>query len=86
MRNIPTYNIVQDPVKVQPMTNPVYQETTFDINIVKMQSNLAYQELSSHTGRINVTKQKPVGNFSYYDDINNDQNIKMTENPSYAVP
>ena len=51
-----------------------------------MQSNLAYQELSSHTGRINVTKQKPVGNFSYYDDINNDQNIKMTENPSYAVP
>ena len=81
MSNIPTYDIVQDPVKVQP--NPAYQVTS---DVVKMQSNPAYQELSYHTGGVNVTKQKPVGNVSYYDDIINDQNIKMTENPSYALP
>ena len=44
----------------------------------------AYQEISSHSGRANVNK--PAGDVNYYEDIISDQNIKMTENPSYAVP
>ena len=51
-----------------------------------MESNPSYQELSSHSGRVDVSKQKPAGNVNYYEDIINDQNVAMTKNPSYAVP
>ena len=59
-------------------TNPAYQELPSEKG--------AYQELSSYTGRASVSKQKPVGDVNHYEDIINDQNITMTENPSYAVP
>ena len=86
MSNIPVYDTVQDPVsdKVKMETNPAYQVLTSDQ--VKMEPNPAYQELSSHSGRANVSKQKPAGDVKYYEDIINDQNVNMTENPSYAVP
>ena len=87
MTNIPLYETVQDPpvsdkVKMEP--NPAYQVLTSDQ--VKMESNPAYQELSSHSGTVDVSKQKPAGSVNYYEDIINDQNIPMTENPSYAIP
>ena len=80
------YDVVQDQAvsdKVKMESNPAYQVLTSDQ--VKMESNPAYQELSSHSGRTDVSKQKPAGNVKYYEDIINDQNIPMTENPSYAV-
>ena len=70
MSNTPVYDIVQDSVSDQ----------------VKMEPNPSYQELSSHSGRADVSKQKPAGNINYHEDIINDQNIAMTKNPSYAVP
>ena len=98
MSNIPVYDTVQDPAvsdKVKMETNPAYQVITS--HQVKMETNPAYQEmpsdqnrkgpdpayqeLSTHSGRANV-----AGDVSYYEDIIKDQNIKMTENPSYAVP
>ena len=87
MSNIQVYDTVQDPpvsdkVKMEP--NPAYQVLTSDQ--VKMEPNPAYQELSSHSGRADVNVQKPAGNVNLYEDIINDQNIPMTENPSYAVP
>ena len=85
MSNIPVYNTVQDPVasdKVKMETNPAYQVLSSDQN--RKGPDPAYQELSSHSGRANVSK--PAGNVNYYEDIINDQNITMTENPSYAVP
>ena len=42
---------------------------------VKMEDNPAYQILSSHSGRTDVSKQKPAGNVDYYEDTINDQNI-----------
>ena len=83
MSNIPVYDIVQEPAvsdKVKMQSNPAYQVLTSDT--VKMQSNPAYGELSSHSGRTNVSKQTPTG----YEDVVDDQNVKMTKNPSYAVP
>ena len=53
--------------------NPSYQVLTTDQ--VEM---AAYQELSSHSGRADVSKQKPAGSVDYYEDIINDQNV-----PSY---
>ena len=79
------YDNVQDPVasdKVKMETNPAYQVLSSDQN--RKGPDLAYQELSSHSGRANVSK--PAGDVNYYEEINNDQNITMTENPSYAVP
>ena len=86
MSNIPVYDIVQDPVsdKVKMEPNPSYQVLTSDQ--VKMEPNPSYQELSCHSGRADVSKQKPARNVNYYEDIINDQNIAMTKNPSYAVP
>ena len=81
------YETVQDPPvsdKVKMKPNPAYQVLTSDQ--VKMGANPAYQELSSRSGRADVSKQKPAGNVNYYEDIINDQNIPMTENPSYAIP
>ena len=99
--NIPLYDTVQDPevsdmVKIEP--NPAYQGLPPDH--VKMETNPAYQvitsdqvnrkadtDLSSHSGRASISKQKPVGDVNYYEDIINDQiNITMTKNPSYVVP
>ena len=88
MTNIPVYDVVQDTAasdKVKMESNPAYQVLTSD-QVKMMESNPAYQELSSHSGRADVSKQKPAGNVNYYEDIINDQNIPMTENPSYAVP
>ena len=87
MTNIPLYETVHDPSvsdKVKMEFNPAYQVLTSDQ--VKMESNPAYQELSSHSVRADVSKQKPAGSVNYYKDIINDQNIPMTENPSYAIP
>ena len=83
MRNIPVYATVQDPVsdKVKMETNPAYQELPS-----KKAPDPAYQELSSYSGRASVSKQKPAGDVNYYEDIINDQNVTMTENPSYSVP
>ena len=89
MGNIPEYDIVQlqDPAvsdykKVKMETNPAYQEMPSDQN--RKGPDPAYQEISSHSGRANVSK--PAGDVNYYENIIDDQNIKMTENPSYAVP
>ena len=87
MANIPIYDVVQDPavcneVKMEP--NPAYKVLTSDQ--VKIESSPAYQGLSSHGSRADVSKQRPAGNVSYYEDIINDQNITMTKNPSYALP
>ena len=72
------------PNNVKMETNPAYQVLTSD------QANKgpdpAYQDISSFSGRASVSKQKPAGDVNYYEDIINDQNITMTENPSYAVP
>ena len=87
MTNIQVYDTVQDPAvsdKVKMESNPAYQVLTSDQ--VKMEANPAYQELSSHSGRADVSKQKPAGSINYYEDIINDQNVPMTENPSYAIP
>ena len=87
MTNIPLYETVHDPPvsdKVKMESNPAYQMLTSDQ--VKMKSNPAYQELSSHSGKADVGKQKPAGSVNYYEDIINDLNIPMTENPSYAIP
>ena len=83
----PVYDDVQYPtsVKVKVESNPAYQALTSDQ--VKMESNPSYQELSPHSGRAaNVSKQQPAGTVPYYEDIINDQNVTMTNNPSYAVP
>ena len=85
MSNIPVYDTVQDPAvfdKVKMETNPAYQEMPSDQN--RKGPDPAYQDLSSHSGRANVSK--PVGDVNYYEDIIDDQNVKMTENPSYALP
>ena len=85
MSNIPVYNTVQDPVasdKVKMETNPAYQVLSSDQN--RKGPDPAYQELSLHSGRANVSE--PAENVNYYEDIINDQNITMTENPSYTVP
>ena len=86
MSNIPIYDTVQDPVsdKVKMETNPAYGELPSDQ--VKKGPDPEYQELSFYTGGANVSKQKPARNVNYYEDISNDQNVTMTENPSYAVP
>ena len=85
MSNIPVYDTVQDPAvsdKVKMETNPAYQEMPSDQN--RKGPDPAYQDLLSHSGRANVSK--PAGDVNYYEDIIDDQIIKMTENPSYAVP
>ena len=87
MRNVAEYDTVQDvqdPAvsdKVKMETNPAYQEMPSDQN--RKGPDPAYQDLSSYSGRANVSK--PAGDVNYYEDII-DQSIKMTENPSYAVP
>ena len=83
MRNIPVYATVQDLVsdKVKMETNPAYQDLPS-----KKAPDPAYQELSSYSGRASVSKQKSAGDVNYYEDIINDQNVTMTENPSYSVP
>ena len=79
----PAYQVLtSDQVKME--SNPAYQVSTGDH--VKMESNPAYQKLSSRSGTADVSKQKPAGSVNYYEDIINDQNIPMTENPSYAIP
>ena len=40
-----------------------------------MEANPAYQISSFHSGRADVSKQKPAGNVDYYEDTINDQNI-----------
>ena len=65
--------------------NPAYQASTGDDQIM-MEANPAYQELSSHSGRADVSEQKPAGSVHHYEEISIDQNIPMTENPSYSVP
>jgi len=64
--------------------NPAYQVLTSDQ--VNKGPDPAYQDMSSYSGRASVSKQKPAGDVSYYEEIINDQNIAMTKNPSYAVP
>ena len=84
MRNISAYDTVQYPAvsdKVKMETNPAYREMPSDQNMKC--PDPAYSDLSSWKS-YNVTK--PVGDVNHYEDIINDQNIKMTENPSYAVP
>ena len=79
------YDNVQDPAvsdKVKMETNPAYKELPADQN--RKGPDPAYQELSSHSGRANASK--PAGDVNYYEEIINDQNINMTENPSYAIP
>ena len=76
------YDTVQDPVvsdKIKMENNPAYQEIPS-----RKGPDPSYQDLLSHSARANVSK--PAGDVNYYEDIINNQNIKMTENPSYAVP
>ena len=85
MSNIPVYNTVQDPVA----SDKVKMETNPAYQVLSSDQNRkgpdpAYQEISLHSGRANVSK--PAGDVNYYEDIINDQNVTMTKNPSYAAP
>ena len=87
MSTIPVYDTVQDPAvsdKVKMEANLAYQMLTS--NQVYNEPDPAYQDLSSHSGRASVNKQKPAGDVSYYENFINEQNITMNKNPSYAVP
>jgi len=75
-------NVQLPPVSdnVQMDTNPAYAVST--TGAVKMENNPAYETVATN----------PVGGggagseVNYYEDIINDQNVKMTQNPAYAVP
>ena len=82
MSNIPVYDTAQGPAvydEVKMKSNPAYQEMPSDQG-----PDPAYQDLPYHSARANVSK--PAGDVNYYEDIIDDQNIKLTENSSYTVP
>ena len=92
--------VVSDKVKME--SNPAYQVLTSDhdhtnkrpdpayellaSDLANKGPDPAYQDLSSYSGRASISKQKLAGDVNYCEDIINDQNITMNENPSYAVP
>ena len=64
--------------KVQMDTNPAYAVST--TGTVKMEDNPAYQTMTTNSGG-------GAGyECNYYEDVIFDQNVKMTQNPAYAVP
>ncbi|XP_065912153.1 uncharacterized protein [Dysidea avara] len=76
----PTHESVQPPLsdEVQMDTNPAYAVST--AGTVKMEGNPAYQTMTTNPGG-GVGRE-----LYYYEDIINDRNVKMTQNPAYAVP
>ena len=76
----PTHESVQLPLsdEVQMDTNPAYAVST--AGTVKMEGNPAYQTTTTNPGG------GAGRGLYYYEDIINDRNVKMTQNPAYAVP
>ena len=81
MSNIPP--TVQLPLSdnVQMNTNPAYAVST--AGTVKMEDNPAYQTMTTNPG--GGGGGAGIGG-SYYEDIIDDRNVKMTQNPAYTVP
>jgi len=66
--------------EVQMDTNPAYAVST--AGTIKMEDNPAYQTMTTNPRGGGAVS----GVNYYYEDIINDQNVKMTQNPAYAVP
>ena len=64
--------------KVQMDSNPAYAVSTG--GAVKMEDNPAYETMTTNSGGV-----AGLG-IDYYEDIIHDRNVKMTQNPAYAVP
>ncbi|XP_065912099.1 fibronectin-like isoform X2 [Dysidea avara] len=78
----PPYETVQPPAasdKVQMDTNPAYTVPT--TGTIKMEENPAYQTITINPGGGGGAG----GGVNYYEDIIIDKNVKMTQNPAYAV-
>ena len=75
----PTHNTVLDEVKMD--TNPAYAASTppGQQNI----SNTSYIIMTGGEGT--GTDDYDVINDDYYTDIQNDRNVKMTQNPAYIL-
>jgi len=59
-------------------TNPAYAVST--AGTVKMEDNTAYQTMTTNPGG---RGGGAVSGVDYYDDIIDDQNVKMTQNSAY---
>ena len=79
----PTYENLQPPSsdKVQMDTNPAYTVST--AGTIKMEDNSAYQTMTTNSGG---RGGGAVSGVNYYEDIIVDRKVKMTQNPTYAVP
>jgi len=77
----PPHETVRPPLsdKVQMDTNPAYAVST--AGTIKMEDNPAYKTMTANHGG----RGEAGSRVSYYEDIINDQNVKMTQNPAYAV-
>jgi len=64
---------------IQMDTNPAYAVSTG--GTVKIEDNPAYETMTANPGR-----GEDSSGIKYYEDIIRDQNVKMTQNPAYAVP
>jgi len=78
----PPYETVQPSLsdEVQMDTNPAYALST--AGTIKMEDNPAYQTMTSNPGGGGGAGS----GVNYYEDIINDRNVKITQNPAYAVP
>ena len=74
------YDTVRPPQsdKVLMDTNPAYVVT----NAINMEDNPVHQTMTTNPGGGGGTGS----GVNYYEDIINDRNVKMTQNPAYAVP
>jgi len=66
--------------KVQMDTNPAYAVST--AGTVKMEDNPAYQTMTTNPGGGGGAGS----GVNYYEDITDERNVKMTQNPAYAMP
>jgi len=75
-----SYNALRPPQsdKVIMDTNPAYAVTS----AINMEDNPAYQTMTTNPGGGGGAGS----GVNYYEDIINDRNVKMTQNPAYAVP
>jgi len=61
-------------------TNPAYAVTS----TINMENNPAYKTVITNPG--GGEEVGAVSGVNYYEDIIDDRNVKMTQNPAYAVP
>ena len=78
----PTHESVQPPLSDEVLmdTNPAYAVST--AGTVKVEDNPAYQTMTTNPGGGGGAGRE----IYYYEDIINDRNVKMTQNPAYTVP